>query len=492
LPGLVIEPIFLLSAGFTFWQNQVKVCSLGKGFVFPDNPGEFMTVNKLAPFTILLFIMSFPLISAEKDGNPVVAPPTKPATTTVQAVEKALPSVVSIGGTLVLRTESSEVPAERPGDGVVSLGSGVIIDAAGLVLTNHHVVRLATNYTVTLHDGNQYPAVLVAADSANDLALLRIRPGTPGIEFTPIEFATPELPPLGDMVVCIGNPLGLGQSISVGVVSAVNRSFTEDGVKYVDLIQTDAAINPGNSGCPLVNQEGAMIGLSVAVQKNANGIGYALSMDRIETVLSSWLLPARFTGGYVGVVCRTLSQDGRLQVGIDRVEAESPALENGLKSGDVITAINGLPVSRAFQISRKLWSLKVGEQVRFSLADGRTVSFLTTAVPPRLYIRQRLGISLLPLSSQVTTALGLPSDLRGLVISEVVPGSEFHRLRARRGDIIIKVGDTDTPSLEAVETFLRKHPPGQRIPVTVLASGKKADEDGAAALRPSNVHITLQ
>ncbi len=418
---------------------------------------------------------------------PLPKPPT-----TVQAVEKALPSVVSIGGMRVLRSETSEAPAERPGDGVVSLGSGVIIDAAGLVLTNHHVVRLANNYIVTLHDGNQYPAVLVAVDSANDLALLRIRPGAPGFEFTPIEFAPPGLPPLGDMVVCIGNPLGLGQSISVGVVSAVNRSFTEEGVKYLDLIQTDAAINAGNSGCPLVNQDGAMIGLSVAVQKNANGIGYALSMDRIETVLSSWLLPARFTGGYVGVVCRTQSQDGHLQVSIDHLEAESPALANGLKPGDVITALNGVPVSRAFQISRKLWSIKAGEQVRFSLGDGRTVAFLSTAMPPRLYVRLRLGVSLLPLSAQLTTALGLPKDLHGLVISEVVPGSEFYRLRARRGDIIVRIGETDISSLEAVEDLLRKHPPGQRISVTVMASGKKAGEDAISSLRPSNVYITLQ
>ena len=397
----------------------------------------------------------------------------------VRVVSAVMPTVVNIGTERVVRVAD---PFEgffneffggpvRLYKEAIPLGSGVIVDASGLVLTNNHVVQRASKIQVRLWDRNVCGAEPVAMDAANDLALLQLvqAEGKPLPSLSAIGLAAPDDLMLGETVVAVGNPFGLEHSVAAGVLSAKNRNLEEGEVTLSDILQTDAAINPGNSGGPLINMDGNLIGLNVAIRRGAEGIGFALPLRRIEDVLADWLVPSRFSLGVCGVVPGTKLDGDRMQAVVKLVEPDSPAADSGIRVGDHILKANGQPASRAMDVSRILWRLQPGDKLTLEVAGRDPITVPVARMTPNQLVRRRLGVQLQELTAPLRKALGLPQEVRGLAISDVLPGSDFAGFGVHRGDVVFRIGDVDTEQLETLFDVLKDTRPGMVLPVFLVA-----------------------
>jgi Do/DeqQ family serine protease len=260
------------------------------------------------------------------------------------------------------------------------LGSGVVVTADGLVLTNNHVIESADEIEVALHDGRKTKAKLVGADPESDLAVLRIE----GVSLTPITFAPAESLRIGDVVLAIGNPFGVGQTVTSGIVSALGR--THLGINtFENFIQTDAAINPGNSGGALVDSAGRLVGINTAIYSQSGGsmgIGFAIPVSLARNVMEQIIRTGSVTRGWIGVEVQDLTAElaesfgvkpdqGALIAGVMR---GSPADRAGVKPGDVLLAIGGKPVKDAQVMLELIAALPPGEKARFDfLRNGKPV-----------------------------------------------------------------------------------------------------------------------
>ena len=404
-------------------------------------------------------------------------------TAVVGAVEAALPSVVNISTQAVVRvSDPFAVEFERffaqQADQVAkstSVGSGIIVDSHGLILTNYHVVQRASNVMVRLLDGDQFPAVPIAYNVDNDLCLLQLAGDLSGQSLVAIAFALPDDLLLGETVVSVGNPFGLENSVSTGVLSARNRSYREGEVEFDDILQTDAAINPGNSGGPLINLDGELIGMNVSIRKDAEGIGFAIPLRRIEAVLASWLLPPRFSSGYCGFGIETVMTAAGPTVRVAQVWDDGPGAKAGLRVGGRMAAVNGERPVRALEVGRCLWRLVAGDVVRLERGDGQTLQVPVAEMSAEVLVRQRLGIRVQALSPALRRALGLPETTQGLVITDVFPDSEFATRKVRwgdmvrRGDIIAQAAGLETVSIDALGRALAATRSGSRVPLVLVA-----------------------
>ena len=399
-------------------------------------------------------------------------------TPTVRAAREAVPCVVNISTERVVRVAD---PFEsffndffggplRYYRETVPLGSGVVLDERGLLLTNRHVVRRASKITIHLWNGERCEAHYIAGDGANDLALLRIDPESYSGTLHAGRFAAPHDLLLGEPVIAVGNPFGLEHSVTSGVLSARNRSLREGDMVFDDILQTDAAINPGNSGGPLVNANGEVIGLNVAIRSDAEGIGFAIPVARIEHVLARWLVPSRFSQATCGLIPGTrVLESGALEAIVEEIVPGTPAADSSLKVGDVIRSINGQAVSRAMDVGRVLWPLSVGDRVSIQLAEGnRAVKFRVSKSSKERVVERRLGLQLQSLTKPLLKALGLPEDIRGLIVSDIKGESKRPDLNVRRGDIVVGVGGAAVASLDDVYNVLAQRRAGEVIPVTLL------------------------
>ncbi len=387
----------------------------------------------------------------------------------VEAVQTVLPSVVNIATERVVRVSDpfeaffrdyfgGEPGSVRYFKQLIPLGSGIIISHEGLILTNLHVVRRASTIEVRLHNGNAYPATPIAFDAGNDLALLRLKDGSfAPSELHKISFARPADLLLGETVIAVGNPFGLESTVTTGVLSAKNRTFQEGDIEFDDILQTDAAVNPGNSGGPLINVDGDLIGINLAIRRGAEGIGFAIPLQRIGDVLSRWLIPAKFSNAMAGFVPRTeISEAGDIQVAVASVVPGSPAAAAGLKEGQIIRTLNQKRVTQALDAAAHLWRLRLGDSVKLRLASGRDVEFDLAPMTSDQLIRQRLGIQVQHLTPALRKALELPPSLEGLAISEVLEGSALGGSTIQRGDIILRIGDVSLTKPEELATFLER------------------------------------
>jgi serine protease Do len=371
----------------------------------------------------------------------------------------------------------------------VPLGSGVIIDRCGLILTNYHVVYRGTRLSVRLADGSLYPADRLAVDPANDLALLLIRAPAAGPEFQPVAFGIPDDLLLGETLIAVGNPFGLENTVSVGVLSARNRTLAEGDHVFNDILQTDAAINPGNSGGPLVNGDGQLVGINLAIRRDAEGIGFAIPLRRIEAVLASWLRPERVATAWCGLLPETTLTDLRhTRAAIARVTPGGPAAAAGLTAGDVVLRANGTPVTRAIELSRLLWRLRRGDRLQLDLADGRRVSFTLPEMPDDVLIRERLGMELQELTPTLLRAMNLPANLasRGLVLSSLAADCPAAALGAQRGDLLLAANDGPITSLGDFAQALRRASRDGGLHLTLL---KIQVRNGQALARQYSISI---
>ncbi|MFA5204346.1 MAG: trypsin-like peptidase domain-containing protein [Lentisphaeria bacterium] len=444
-------------------------------------------------------------LAAAVPPAPAAVPPDGSArrTAITDAVQRVMPCVVNISTERLVQVADpfgqyfdeyfrshGKVVREA-----IPLGSGVIVDPAGLVVTNYHVVQRASKVLVHPSTGRPRSATLVAADPVNDLALLRLEPAG-GAPLDAVGFAVPDDLLLGETVVAVGSPFGLENSVAVGVLSARNRSFQAGDRTFNDILQTDAAINPGNSGGPLVNADGQLIGINLAIRLNAEGIGFAIPLRRIEEVLAGWLTPATFSQGWLGFTPQTQTNGhGGMRAGVGAVDSGSPAAEAGLKPGDTITAVNGQPVTRGLDVGRRLWNLKAGDRFTLTLApasDTTAPRLLSLTVAPLAgppLIRQRFGIQVQELTPALLRAMRLPADLRGLAISDVLSSSPLAEAGARRGDLILTVDDREMTTPAQLAEWAAPRPPGTVVRVGVVAVESRG---GQRLLSQSLVTVPLR
>jgi Do/DeqQ family serine protease len=341
-----------------------------------------------------------------------------------------------------------------------SLGSGVIVDPSGLVVTNHHVIENMTNVRVALSDRREFDAEIVLRDPRTDLAVLRIKNGG---QFPALELGDSDAIEVGDVVLAIGNPFGVGQTVTMGIVSALAR--TQVGITdYGFFIQTDAAINPGNSGGALVDSTGRLAGINSAIYSRSGGsigIGFAIPVNMVKVVVAAAKGGvAQVRRPWPGATLQNVSREIAESIGLDRpagalvtdlVEG-GPAAQAGLRRGDVITAIDGLEIDDPEALSYRIGTRPVGSTASLSvLRNGKKTNLTMRLVaapemPPReaVTIAGRspfTGATVINLSPAVTEEFSIESFRDGVVISEVPPNSVAARVGLQRGDVILAVND---------------------------------------------------
>jgi serine protease Do len=352
---------------------------------------------------------------------------------------------------------------------VEAKGSGFIIDPSGIIVTNNHVVKGARTVTVTLSDGDTYPAKVLGTDPKTDIAVLKI---TVNHKLPYVELGQSSSVEPGEWVVAMGNPFGLEHTVTAGIVSALGRDIG-DG-PYDKFIQIDAPINEGNSGGPLFNQQGQVIGINTAILSPSGGsigIGFAIPADMVKRVVAQLVTSGKVVRGYLGVAAQQISpqmaqalglpaadpsKDGAL---IAAVSAGSPAVRAGLKPGDVITSVNGQTVTNPGDLASFIADVDPDHDAAITYwRNGKqgTVSVAVTTMPanPDAGFQQGnsggnaspapahgpLGLTLAPLTPDARSQLNLPGDATGAVITGVKPNSAADQAGLQPGDLLVGVG----------------------------------------------------
>ena len=343
-----------------------------------------------------------------------------------------------------------------------SLGSGVVIDAdKGYVITNHHVIGRADEITVTLRDGRELRAELVGSDPASDVAILKV----PADDLKAIPLADSDDLNVGDFVVAIGNPFGLGQTVTSGIVSALGRSGL--GIEgYEDFIQTDASINPGNSGGALVTLRGELVGMNTAIISPGGGgnvgIGFAIPVNMVRQVMDQLVEHGEVRRGVLGVVTQDLTPElaqafglkNRKGAVISRVVPESPADEAGLKSGDVVVEINGRSIKNAMAMRNTVGLLAIGQTLDIVLLrDGKRLRLRAVIEEPEQQAIE--GEKIHPRLAGAVFGQVQDADEPGLwrvVVLEVAQGSPAWYARLREGDSILSVNRQAVKDIRSFRT----------------------------------------
>jgi S1-C subfamily serine protease len=406
---------------------------------------------------------------------------------TVEAVQRVMPAVVNIRTeTIVERNDPFErllqefwgpYFRQRGPETTYSLGSGVVIDEEGWVLTNFHVVNRATRVFIRSAEGREFEAERVVGMSFADVALLRIR-NPPRERFPTIKFAADDDLLLGETVIALGNPFGLGGSVSRGILSSKSRRPPMENVplEVEDWLQTDAAINPGNSGGPLVNLRGELVGVSVAVYREGQGIGFAIPVRRVSSALAEMYSPEVLQSLWFGARVKP----GSFPLAVMSVQPESPAGKAGLRAGDQIVEVNGKPARRFIEFVRELVDAgpmrtvpmvvhRDRQRRPLSVRLVRESSFFNTEL-----VRKKIGIVVEELTPQAAAALDL-GEKRGVIINEVEPGSPAARAGLQKNMIITMVDgqvtwrkDQPAPSYVPVAKALHAKEPGQKSQFEVI------------------------
>lgn len=350
-----------------------------------------------------------------------------------------------------------------------SLGSGVIVDAArGLVLTNNHVIANADQISVRLIDGRQFAAKVVGSDPETDVAVIRIN--ATGLVALPI--ADSDRLRVGDFAVAIGNPFGLGQTVTSGIISALARSGL--GITgYEDLIQTDASINPGNSGGALINLRGELIGINTAIYSQSGGnigIGFAIPMNMAQQVMEQLVKFGEVNRGFLGAEMQDLDPDLAAAFGLKdhhgailvNIAAGSPAAHAGLKPGDVVTVINGKPVRDAADLRNRIALLRVGDALSLDLLrDGKPLRVRTEVA--KREARGGPGVPGNPRMAGVGVA-DISEDspmfgkIAGVVVVKVSPTTPAAQAGLREGDVIFSVNRLEVGDVESFIAVVGQRP----------------------------------
>ena len=351
-----------------------------------------------------------------------------------------------------------------------ALGSGFVISEDGFIVTNNHVIDGADEIMIEFFSGEELPATVIGTDKNTDLALLKVESEVP---LPYVQFGDSDLARVGDWVMAMGNPLGQGFSVSVGIISARNRALSGS---YDDYIQTDAAINRGNSGGPLFNMEGEVIGVNTAILSpngGSIGIGFAMSSAVVNRVVKQLQEFGETRRGWLGVRIQDVTEDVAEALGLEEVAGalvtdvpEGPAAEAGVLSGDVILSFDGNDVIDTRQLVRVVGNTEVGKAVRVVVfRDGKTQTLMITlgrreeaerVVPASAPATEPvekdiLGLKVTAMSDELREQLGLSAGAEGLVVRDVDEMTEAYEKGLRAGDVITEAGQQKVQSVGDLE-----------------------------------------
>jgi serine protease Do len=352
-------------------------------------------------------------------------------------------------------------PGERP-----RVGSGIILTADGFILTNQHVIEQALEIEVQLMDDRKFPAKVVGKDARTDLALLKVEAA--GLPVLPL--GDSDKLEVGELVLAIGNPFGLEHSVSLGIVSRKGRALGSAGT-FTDYIQTDASVNPGNSGGPLLNLRGEVVGINTAVIPNRQ-VAFAIPINLAKSLMPELQARGRIAWGFLGVSIQDVTQELAKAMGapenkgalVNNVLAGQPAEEAGIKRGDIIVQFDGKAVSSVRVLQRTVSFTPVGKQVEVQVLRGGKLETLTvkvgeaataerrTTAPPA---RRDLGMMVEELDAEKVKKFKLREGEDGLVVSDVAKGGPAASAGIRPGDLIREVNRREVRSLEGYRTALR-------------------------------------
>ena len=428
-------------------------------------------------------------------------------------VDKVRPAVVSITSKLSVEPAADEQGPALPfgprphghPQGGEARGSGFIIDADGTVVTNNHVVHNAQSISVTLSDGTELPAKLIGTDSRTDIAVLKIT-SDKKLPFVTLGDSSTVRP--GEWVVAMGNPFGLGGSVTAGIVSALGRDIGSG--PYDDYIQVDAPINQGNSGGPLFTQEGKVIGINTAILSPSGGsvgIGFAIPSAMVRDVVAQLKDKGSVTRGYLGVESQKLdasmasamhlSGDSAHGALVASVEADSPAAKAGLEPGDVIVAVNGTSVKAPRDLAVAVADIKPGASATVTLLrDGGkrdlpvTLASLKDSKPLKTDTgsddnAQGLGLALAPITPDVRAQLELSKNVKGVVIAGIRGGSAAEQAGLRPGDVVLGVGGHNVASPEDAVKAIREALGGKDHHNAVALRVLRDGQSGFVAVDPN-------
>jgi serine protease Do len=410
--------------------------------------------------------------------------------------KKVLPAVVNIASSKIVRTpeqgspffsdpffrrffgdefsQQFRMPREQRER---SLGSGVIVNADGYVLTNNHVVAGAEEIKIFLGDKREFKGRIVGTDSKTDIAVVRIEAkGLPTVAL-----GDSSKTQVGDFALAVGNPFGLGQTVTMGIIGATGRAGL--GIEdYEDFIQTDAAVNPGNSGGALVNVRGELIGINAAIVAGTGGgnqgVGFAVPVNMAHSVMEEILKHGKVIRGWIGISIQLVTPDIAQAFGLTGeprgglvadVTKNSPAERSGVSKGDIVLGLNGAQIGDSQGLRLKIGMLAPGTIVKLKLLSKRqerevTVTLAESPAPSgeqagareQTVPRQSLGLSVDQLSPQIARQLDLPPDTRGIVVTEVAPDGRAEEGGLERGDVIQEVDRKPVATLDQFHRAIRE------------------------------------
>ena len=371
-----------------------------------------------------------------------------------------------------------------------SAGSGVIVDPSGLIVTNHHVIEGMTELRVSLADKREFAADVLVRDPRSDLAVLRIKPEG---ALQAIELGDADKLEVGDFVIAVGNPFGVGQTVTQGIVSALARTLSGVG-DYQFFIQTDAAINPGNSGGALVDIDGRLVGINSAIfsqSGGSHGIGFAIPVSMVRVVMATAKSgQARVHRPWFGAVLQPLTAELAESLGLDRPQGAlvsgvygfGPAHEAGIKQGDVVTAVDGVAVDDAEAFLFRFATKPMGGVVKLSVRRGKAnlAVNVNLSPAPEHKPRQTLtltgrwalsGAKVMTMSPAVAEDLGIETLVDGVAIAEVTPDTPAAQIGLQAGDIILSVDNEAVTTSKELEALAKSRQ--YYWPLVIMRRGEK-------------------
>src|SRR6266571_2567285 len=443
-------------------------------------------VVSLATLAVILsLILALPYAGLSRPAGPVwseraldVPKTTVTAPDWVTLARTLKPAVVNVAVTKVEETPMPEYFRQfyggEPRREAHGLGSGFVIDPNGYIVTNNHVVEDAAEIMVRLADGRELPAKVLGRDPKTDLALLKVE----ATGLTVVPAGDSAALQVGEPVMAIGNPFGLAQTVTTGIVSAMGRVIGQG--PYDDFVQTDASINPGNSGGPLINARGQAIGINAAIFSQTGGsvgIGFAIPSNLAKTVVTQLADTGHVSRGWLGVSIQSLTPELAKSFGLTEtmgalvgsVTDDSPAMKAGIKAGDIITEFDGHKVARSEALPRLVAETPAGREVPVTvLRDGKTMKLTAKVakldepdqkVASDASEKGKLGVAVEPVTPAVARELGL-KETRGVVVRRVEDGGRAANAGIRSGDVILEVDRQPVKDVAALKRIVDKHPNG--------------------------------
>jgi serine protease Do len=443
--------------------------------------------HRFSRFILPRLILSIPVAFCASTCTGEAPKNSMRRTPIVEAVQNAIPAVVNIHGQKTIEPSAATGDSGRRVNG---MGTGIVIDQRGYILTNYHVIEGVRPIHVTLHDEQSFTATLVARDPYTDLAIIKISTAE-RLPLLKIGTSRDLMP--GEPVIAIGNAYGYHHTVTRGIISSLNRSVeVTDSQRYVDLIQTDASINPGNSGGPLLNVDGEMIGINVAVRVGADGIAFAIPVDRAMDVAASLLAAEQTSRVWHGLKGTGVVDQGEWSYVVEEVAAGSPADKCGVRAGDRIIGVGNSTIQRQLDVERAFLGVPSDSEVTIKLLRN------DREVPIRLVVRSlpesvrpsvmapttwaRLGLRMEPVTQQEVPELANNYN-GGLRVNAVREDSPAARNGIKVGDILVGMLEWETASLADLDYILAHIDPQGRTSIPFYVVRNRETRVGHLTLR---------